>query len=166
MSKATAAALVTGGAKRIGKAIVEDLASHGFAVAIHANRSGDEAADGVHVGQVSPNHRGAAARPIDLRGQGIRLVVRAIGVDGDGKAMAGEVLDNCLADPFRPARHQGRGSGFAHLLSILNFGPKTRRRRNMALHALIGIRTWGCIVAKRPVRHANSSWSRKRRNAI
>lgn len=43
MSKATAAALVTGGAKRIGKAIVEDLASHGFAVAIHANGSRDEA---------------------------------------------------------------------------------------------------------------------------
>lgn len=43
MSKATAAALVTGGAKRIGKAIVEDLASHGFAVAIHANRSQGEA---------------------------------------------------------------------------------------------------------------------------
>jgi len=43
MSKATAAALVTGGAKRIGKAIVEDLAGHGFAVAIHSNRSHDEA---------------------------------------------------------------------------------------------------------------------------
>lgn len=43
MSKATAVALVTGGAKRIGKAIVEDLASHGFAVAIHSNRSHDEA---------------------------------------------------------------------------------------------------------------------------
>ena len=43
MSKATPAALVTGGAKRIGKAIVEDLAGHGFAVAIHANRSHDEA---------------------------------------------------------------------------------------------------------------------------
>ncbi|QKC97576.1 SDR family oxidoreductase [Mesorhizobium sp. NZP2298] len=42
MSKATTA-LVTGGAKRIGKAIVEDLASHGFAVAIHANRSRGEA---------------------------------------------------------------------------------------------------------------------------
>ncbi|TIT11917.1 MAG: short-chain dehydrogenase, partial [Mesorhizobium sp.] len=27
----TATALVTGGAKRIGKAIVEDLAAHGFA---------------------------------------------------------------------------------------------------------------------------------------
>lgn len=43
MSKATATALVTGGAKRIGRAIVEDLAAHGFAVAIHCNRSRDEA---------------------------------------------------------------------------------------------------------------------------
>lgn len=32
-------ALVTGGAKRIGRAIVEDLAANGFAVAIHCNRS-------------------------------------------------------------------------------------------------------------------------------
>jgi len=32
-------ALVTGGARRIGRAIVEDLAAHGFAVAIHANTS-------------------------------------------------------------------------------------------------------------------------------
>jgi NAD(P)-dependent dehydrogenase (short-subunit alcohol dehydrogenase family) len=36
-------ALVTGGAKRIGRAIVEDLAAHGFAVAIHANGSLEEA---------------------------------------------------------------------------------------------------------------------------
>ena len=43
MSKATATALVTGGAKRIGRAIVEDLAAHGFAVAIHCNRSRVEA---------------------------------------------------------------------------------------------------------------------------
>ena len=43
MRQATAVALVTGGAKRIGKAIVEDLAANGFAVAIHANRSGNEA---------------------------------------------------------------------------------------------------------------------------
>lgn len=35
-------ALVTGGARRIGKAIVEDLAAHGFAVAIHSNSSLDE----------------------------------------------------------------------------------------------------------------------------
>ncbi len=37
------AALVTGGARRIGRAIVEDLAAHGFAVAIHANGSFGEA---------------------------------------------------------------------------------------------------------------------------
>ena len=36
-------ALVTGGARRIGKAIVDDLAAQGFAVAIHANTSLDEA---------------------------------------------------------------------------------------------------------------------------
>jgi NAD(P)-dependent dehydrogenase (short-subunit alcohol dehydrogenase family) len=37
-------ALVTGGARRIGRAIVENLAANGFAVAIHCNRSVDEAA--------------------------------------------------------------------------------------------------------------------------
>ena len=34
--------LVTGGARRIGRAIVEDLANHGFGVAIHCNRSAAE----------------------------------------------------------------------------------------------------------------------------
>lgn len=36
-------ALVTGGARRIGKAIVEDLARHGWAVAIHYRASHDDA---------------------------------------------------------------------------------------------------------------------------
>lgn len=36
-------ALVTGSAKRIGAAIVRDLAAHGFAVAIHCNKSAEEA---------------------------------------------------------------------------------------------------------------------------
>jgi NAD(P)-dependent dehydrogenase (short-subunit alcohol dehydrogenase family) len=44
MAKTEKVALVTGGARRIGRAIVEDLAAHGFAVVIHFNRSGDEAA--------------------------------------------------------------------------------------------------------------------------
>ncbi len=43
MAYAAKTALVTGGARRIGAAIVEDLAAHGFAVAIHCNRSRDEA---------------------------------------------------------------------------------------------------------------------------
>ncbi|MFN3720635.1 MAG: SDR family oxidoreductase [Rhizobium rhizophilum] len=36
-------ALVTGSAKRLGRAIAEDLAAHGFAVALHANGSLEEA---------------------------------------------------------------------------------------------------------------------------
>lgn len=38
-------AIVTGGAQRIGRAIVEDLAGHGWAVAIHYNSSADPARD-------------------------------------------------------------------------------------------------------------------------
>lgn len=38
-------ALVTGGARRIGRAIVEDLAGHGWAVAIHCHRSRPQAED-------------------------------------------------------------------------------------------------------------------------
>lgn len=43
MKRVLKAALVTGGARRIGRAIVEDLTAHGFAVAIHANGSFAEA---------------------------------------------------------------------------------------------------------------------------
>ena len=43
MAEGPKTALVTGGARRIGRAIVEDLAANGFAVAIHAHRSSGEA---------------------------------------------------------------------------------------------------------------------------
>ena len=41
--QASKAALVTGGAKRVGRAIVEDLAAHGWAVAIHYRQSAETA---------------------------------------------------------------------------------------------------------------------------
>jgi NAD(P)-dependent dehydrogenase (short-subunit alcohol dehydrogenase family) len=62
MSKAAVTALVTGGARRIGRAIVEDLAAHGFAVAIHCNRSLTEAealAAQIRDGQFGRNGRAA-----------------------------------------------------------------------------------------------------------
>lgn len=43
MTRVAGTALITGGARRIGRAIVEDLAANGFAVAIHSNSSADEA---------------------------------------------------------------------------------------------------------------------------
>ena len=43
MTRIAGTALITGGARRIGRAIVEDLAANGFAVAIHSNSSADEA---------------------------------------------------------------------------------------------------------------------------
>lgn len=45
MKEPGAVALVTGGARRIGRAIVEDLAASGFSVVIHAHRSLAEAED-------------------------------------------------------------------------------------------------------------------------
>ena len=61
-------ALVTGGARRIGRAIVERLASAGYAVAIHCHRSDHEA----HALKRALQAKGARAevvsRPISLTG--------------------------------------------------------------------------------------------------
>ncbi|WP_367715165.1 SDR family oxidoreductase [Nitratireductor sp. GISD-1A_MAKvit] len=43
MAQSRATALITGGARRIGAAIVRDLAAHGFAVAIHCSQSRETA---------------------------------------------------------------------------------------------------------------------------
>jgi NAD(P)-dependent dehydrogenase (short-subunit alcohol dehydrogenase family) len=55
------AALVTGGARRIGRAIVEDLAANGWAVAIHYRTSAD-AADDLAAGIVAAGGRATAVR--------------------------------------------------------------------------------------------------------
>ncbi len=57
-------ALVTGGARRIGKAIVEDLAAHGFAVAIHCKNSGEHAR--ALAGEIRANGGRAAVITADL----------------------------------------------------------------------------------------------------
>ncbi|UNK37017.1 SDR family oxidoreductase [Shinella sp. H4-D48] len=80
MKKPLKTALVTGGAKRIGKAIVEDLAANGFAVAIHANTSLDDAE--------------ALAATIRARGQ----MASAVQCDlADGAATAGLIAAACAA---------------------------------------------------------------------
>ncbi|MDP3803138.1 SDR family oxidoreductase [Brevundimonas sp.] len=58
------AALVTGGARRIGRAICLELAAAGFDVAVHHRDSGDEAA-GV-AGEIEALGRRAVALPADL----------------------------------------------------------------------------------------------------
>lgn len=55
------AALVTGGGRRIGRAIAEDLAAHGFAVAVHCNTSRDEA-EGVVEGIIGRGGRAAVVQ--------------------------------------------------------------------------------------------------------
>lgn len=72
MNTSQSIALVTGGAKRVGRAIVEDLAAHGFCVGIHANTSLQEAqaladtlGDCAFAVQCDLNDTAAAATMID-----------------------------------------------------------------------------------------------------
>jgi NAD(P)-dependent dehydrogenase (short-subunit alcohol dehydrogenase family) len=89
-------ALVTGGAKRIGAAIVNDLASNGFAVAIHANRSVDEAGRmAAHI-----RHEGGAAAAVN--GDLIDSAQAASIIDRAQTALGPvQILVNC-ASVFEP----------------------------------------------------------------
>ena len=58
-------ALVTGGARRIGRAIVRDLAAHGWAVVIHCNNSVAEAeAEAQAAGALGHGGRVHSDRPV------------------------------------------------------------------------------------------------------
>jgi NAD(P)-dependent dehydrogenase (short-subunit alcohol dehydrogenase family) len=76
------AALVTGGAKRIGRAIVLALVNEGYAVAVHANRSAAQAAD--LCGEIAAAGGIAAVVPGDLEDHGavIELVPAAAAAVG------------------------------------------------------------------------------------
>ncbi len=70
-------ALITGASRRIGRAIAEDLAANGFAVAIHANRSAGEA--DAFVAELRQSGRTAISIQADLldTGETSTLVERA-----------------------------------------------------------------------------------------
>jgi NAD(P)-dependent dehydrogenase (short-subunit alcohol dehydrogenase family) len=63
------AALVTGGAKRIGRAICLELAAAGFDLAIHHRESGDEAAQLAEAQRQFGGTQGIAQQNVDLRAQ-------------------------------------------------------------------------------------------------
>jgi NAD(P)-dependent dehydrogenase (short-subunit alcohol dehydrogenase family) len=71
------AALVTGGARRVGRAIARDLADHGWDVAVHHHSSADEA--GRLVGEIEASGRRAVALRADLaqEAEAAGLVARA-----------------------------------------------------------------------------------------
>ncbi|MGQ0677201.1 MAG: SDR family oxidoreductase [Rhodospirillales bacterium] len=76
------AALVTGAAKRLGRAMAEDLAALGFAVAVHYNSSAREAADAVKA--IETRGGKAVALKADLAKEAevktlIKRAVRALG---------------------------------------------------------------------------------------
>ena len=73
---ASKAALVTGGARRIGAAIAEDLARHGWAVAVQYRHSRNEAEE------VVARCRAAGGRAVAIEGE--------LGAGGDLAAMFGE----------------------------------------------------------------------------
>jgi NAD(P)-dependent dehydrogenase (short-subunit alcohol dehydrogenase family) len=75
MTNKPTTALVTGGARRIGRAIVEDLAAGGFAVAIHCHRSVDAAA--------------ALAEEIAMKGGNARVFEADLTDFGDAAALLG-----------------------------------------------------------------------------
>jgi NAD(P)-dependent dehydrogenase (short-subunit alcohol dehydrogenase family) len=101
-------ALITGSAKRLGRAIALDLARHGFAIAVHANRSSDEAE--AVVGEIRGFGGRAFAFQADLRDRDatVALIPRAtealgpigllvnnasIFVDDSAEAFDAEVFD-------------------------------------------------------------------------
>ena len=77
MTGAGRTALVTGGAKRIGRAIVEDLVAHGFSVAIHCNRSRDEAESLAAEVRSSGGQAQVVAADLTIIGEVAQLIARA-----------------------------------------------------------------------------------------
>lgn len=72
------AALVTGAAKRLGRAMAEDLGTMGFAVAVHYNSSGKEAAEAVRAIKSKGGKAVAIKADLAKEAQVKTLVARAV----------------------------------------------------------------------------------------
>lgn len=86
-------ALVTGAAKRIGRAIALDLARHGWAVAIHYNNSAAEAAEVVAEIEASGGRATALQAPLDDEDK-VRALVPAA---ADALGPVGLLVNNAAA---------------------------------------------------------------------
>lgn len=96
MRKPDRTALVTGGARRVGRAIVEDLAAHGFAVAIHCNRSRREA----EAVAASVRHAGGRASVMEADLTDLQAVDGLIGQAAEAIGPIGLLVNN--ASVFEP----------------------------------------------------------------
>jgi NAD(P)-dependent dehydrogenase (short-subunit alcohol dehydrogenase family) len=105
------AALVTGAAKRIGRAIAVDLARHGWAVAVHYHRSGDAAQAAVAEIQRTGGTAVALQADLSRESDAESLLQRAT----DALGPVGCLVNN--ASVFRPDEidSAGRASWDAHL---------------------------------------------------
>ena len=76
------AALVTGAARRIGRAIALDLAGHGWAVAVHHNRSAEAAEDLVRQIVADGGRAVALGADLALEAESAGLIARAVAALG------------------------------------------------------------------------------------
>jgi len=105
------AALVTGAARRIGAALVRDLAAHGWAVAVHCHRSG-EAAEALCREIVAAGGRAVALRA-DLRDEA--ALSRLVGDAAAALGPLGLLVNNASIFEFDDVASATRASWDLHL---------------------------------------------------
>jgi NAD(P)-dependent dehydrogenase (short-subunit alcohol dehydrogenase family) len=106
------AALVTGGAKRLGRAMALDLAAHGWDVAVHHHRSAAEAAE--TVAAIERRGRRAAALRADLANEAEAGALVGRAAEALGRPLALLVNNAAVFDYDRP-QTADRASWDAHM---------------------------------------------------
>ena len=131
--------LVTGAARRVGRAIVQELAAHGFDVAVHYRRSADEAARTV----IEATARGARAQAFgaDLNDEAAARALLPAVVHAFGRVDA--VVNN--ASTFE--HDEVDSFSYARLEQMMRANCAPAVVLGQALHAHLGVRPGsGCVV--------------------